>query len=166
MKLFTISAIASCATAGLTFEADRPNPSPCLADCAWAIPCKNCDSCFQDPANWAHPSDECKDCFNGWCKLTAGCMDCLHDRCGSFGNRCPSVSRYAPCYKNPSLPGCLQVLGDEMLKCGLGLACDRRLFNFIEGKLCVAKYATVDKGQKSRHTCPHLCLTRDYSVCN
>ena len=85
-----------------------------------------------------------KDCFNSWCKLTAGCMDCLHDRCGSFSNRCPSVSRYAPCYKTPSLPGCLQVVGDEMLKCGLGLACDRRLFNFIKGKLFVAYYATVD----------------------
>merc|ERR1719370_1821534 len=59
-------------------------------------------------------------------------MDCLHDRCGSFSNRCPSVSRYAPCYKTPSLPGCDMVAGDEMLKCGLGLACDRRLFNFIK----------------------------------
>ena len=76
-----------------------------------------------------------KDCFNGWCKLAAGCMDCLHDRCGTFSNRCPSVSRYAPCYKTPSLPGCDMVAGDEMLKCGLGLACDRRLFNFIKGKL-------------------------------
>ena len=54
------SAIASGVTAGLAFEADKPNPTPCLADCAWAIPCKNCDSCFQDPANWINPSDECK----------------------------------------------------------------------------------------------------------
>ena len=54
------SAIASCVTAGVTFEADRPNPTPCLADCTWAVPCKHCDSCFQNPANWVHPTDECK----------------------------------------------------------------------------------------------------------
>lgn len=132
MKLFAISAISSGVTAGLVFEADKPNPTPCLADCAWAVPCKHCDRCFQNPTNWINPSDKCKDCFNGWCKLASGCMDCLHDRCGSFSNRCPSVSRYAPCYKTPSLPGCDIVDGDEMLKCGLGLACDRRLFNFIK----------------------------------
>ena len=70
-------------------------------------------------------------------------MDCLHDRCGSFSNRCPTVSRYAPCYKTPSLPGCDMVAGDEMLKCGLGLACDRRLFNFIKGKIMRHNILTI-----------------------
>ena len=54
------SAISSGVTAGLVFEADKPNPTPCLADCAWAVPCKHCDRCFQNPTNWINPSDKCK----------------------------------------------------------------------------------------------------------
>ena len=35
------------------------------------------------------------------------------------------------------------VAGDEMLKCGLGLACDRRLFNFIKGKIMRHNILTI-----------------------
>lgn len=131
--LSTFALVFGSPSPALTFEADAPDVhGRCMADCAWALPCKKCDSCFQDPQNWVHPSDECKECFNGWCKLTSGCMDCLHGRCREYKSKCPSVEQYAPCYKDTTYPGCDQVSGEEMLECGLGLACEKKLFAFIK----------------------------------
>jgi len=126
MKSLLHSILLGTVLGGLV-EMERPHG--CMKDCAWAIGCTKCYECFADPEK--SNSTECVGCMKQ-CVLAWGCMECLNGGCDGYNEKCPDVKNIAPCFKNPTLPGCPDLGSGDIRQCGLGLACEADLFDYIK----------------------------------